>query len=99
MGRHLATRAERRRSGGIARFAIPVVTGVVAFGAVTAFAATLSVSSKSLASGNATVTSCNASANVTYNTAYAATLPGYKVSTAPVTTAAACNGLSFKVTL
>ncbi|HWC33453.1 MAG TPA: hypothetical protein VG650_01380 [Mycobacteriales bacterium] len=72
---------------------------MVVFGAVTAFAASLSVSSKSLGAGNATVSSCNASAAVTYNTAYSSTVPGYKVSTAPVTTAAACNGLAYKVTL
>jgi len=75
------------------------VAGVVVFGAVTAFAASLSVSSKSLGSGNATVTSCNASASVSYATVYASTIPGYKVSTAPVSTAAACTGQAYKVTL
>ncbi|MDQ1684225.1 MAG: hypothetical protein QOC82_962 [Frankiaceae bacterium] len=99
MGSHAQTGRSRRTRGGIARFAIPVVTGVVIFGAVTAFAATLSVNSKSLGSGNATVSSCNTAATVTYTTAYAATLPGYKVATAPVTTAAACNGFAYKVTL
>lgn len=69
------------------------------FGAVTAFAATLSVSGKTLGSGNATVSSCNSGATVTYNTTYSATLPGYKVGTAPVTTAATCNGFAYKVTL
>jgi len=69
------------------------------FGAVTAFAASLTVSSKSLGAGNATVSTCNATAAVTYNVAYSATLPGYKVTTAPITTAAACNGLSYRVTL
>ena len=81
------------------RFLAPVVVGVIVFGAVTAFAASLSVSSKSLGSGNATVSTCNATAAVTYNVGYASTLPGYKVTTAPVTTAAACNGLSYRVTL
>jgi hypothetical protein len=78
---------------------IPVATGVVIFGAVTGFAATLSVSSKTLGSGNASVSSCNSAATVTYTTAYSASLPGYKVATAPVTTAAACNGFAYKVTL
>lgn len=99
MGSHAANDRAGRRRGGALRFAVPAVTGVVVFGAVTAFAATLSVSSKSLGSGNATVSSCNASATVTYNTTYASSLPGYKVSTAPVTTASGCNGMSFKVTL
>jgi hypothetical protein len=78
---------------------IPAVVGVVTFGAVTAFAATLSVSSKSLSAGNATVATCNATAQVSYTTSYASTLPGYIVATAPVTTAAACSGMSYKVTL
>ena len=98
MGSHAAHR--RVRPGrGIGRFVIPAATGVVIFGAVTAFAASLSVSSKTLGSGNATVSSCNSGASVTYTTAYSATLPGYKVATAPVTTAAACNGFAYKVTL
>ena len=98
MGTHAETR-RNRHGRGIARFAIPVVTGVVIFGAVSAFAATLSVNGKTLGSGNATVSSCNSGATVTYTTAYSATLPGYKVATAPVTTAAACNGFAYKVTL
>lgn len=81
------------------RFVVPVVAGVLVFGAATAFAASLSLNSTSLASGNATVASCNASASVTYTTAYDATIPGYKVATAPITTAAACAGLAYKVTL
>lgn len=81
------------------KYLVPVVAGVAVFGAVSAFAATLTVNSKSLGSGNATVASCNASANVTYNTAYVSTLPGYKVSTTPVATAATCTGMTFKVTL
>lgn len=89
----------RARRPQFARLGVPVVAGVVVFGAVTAFAATLSVGSKTLGSGNATVASCNATANVTYNTAYASGLPGYKVTTAPVTTAAGCAGMSYKVTL
>jgi hypothetical protein len=81
------------------RFLVPAVAGVVTFGAVTAFAATLSVTSKSLGSGNATVAGCNATAAVTYNTTYSASLPGYKVSTAPVITAVGCATMSYKVTL
>jgi hypothetical protein len=81
------------------RFLVPLSVGVVTFGAVTAFAATLSVSSKSLGAGNATVATCNASAQVSYNTTYASTLPGYKVTTAPVTTAIGCALMSYKVTL
>ena len=76
-----------------------MLVGVVVFGTVTAFAASLNVGSKSVGSGNATVSTCNATAAVTYNVAYSASLPGYRVTTAPITTSAACNGLSFRVTL
>jgi hypothetical protein len=95
MAHHAAPRSPRR----LKRLAIPLVAGLVVIGGVTAFAASLSVSSKTLGSGNATMTSCNATAAVSYNTVYSATVPGYKVSTAPVVTAAACNGLAYKVTL
>src|SRR4051794_39638148 len=88
MGAHAA---KKRRTPRVRkRFLIPAVAGVVTFGAVTAFAASLNVTSKSLAAGNASVTSCNASAAVSYNTAYLASLPGYQITTAPVTTAAGC---------
>jgi hypothetical protein len=98
MAKHAAA-TRRRRPSGIARFAIPAIVGVAVFGSVTAFAASLSVGSKTLGSGNATVASCNAAAQVTYNTAYASTIPGYKVTTAPLTTAVGCATMAFKVTL
>ena len=98
MGNHAAPRA--RRLPRPKRFLVPAVAGVVTFGAVTAFAATLGVTSKSLGSGNATVASCNATANVTYTTAYSSASPiGYKVATAPVTTALGCASMAYKVTL
>jgi hypothetical protein len=99
MPRHAQSEQAAPARKPIARFALPLITGITVFGAVTAFAASLAVSTKSLGAGNATVSSCNASATVSYNTVYSATLPGYKVSTAPVTTAAGCNGLAYKVTL
>ena len=97
MGKHQARRSFRPT--GFARFALPAVVGVVVFGSVTAFAASLSVTSKTLGSGNATVASCNASVSVSYNTAYASTIPGYKVTTAPVTSAVGCATMAYKVTL
>ena len=81
------------------RIMIAVVVGAIAFGSMFAFAATLNVSSTSLGSGGATVASCNATAAVTYNTAYQASLPGYKVTTAPVTSAVGCGTMAYKVTL
>lgn len=79
------------------RYLVPVLAGVVVFGGVTAFAATLTVSSDTLGSGDSVVASCNATAKVSYTTAFAT--GGYKVATTPITTAASCKGLSYKVTL
>jgi hypothetical protein len=81
------------------RIALALLAGAVVFGAVYAFAASLSVSSSGLGAGNASVSACNASATVTYNTSYSATVPGYKVTTAPVTSAVGCATKSYKVTL
>jgi len=81
------------------RIVIIGVLGVVVFGAVFAFAAALTVNTKSLAAGSGTVAACNSSATVSYNTAYSVTLPGYQVTTAPVTSAATCLNMPYTVTL
>ncbi|HEY2214404.1 MAG TPA: hypothetical protein VGH31_05055, partial [Acidimicrobiales bacterium] len=81
------------------RHAVPLIAGLVVFGAVTAFAAGFSVSSTTIQSGSATVGGCGAIAAVTYNMAWDAGLSAYKVSTAPVTTGAGCKGMSYKVTV
>jgi hypothetical protein len=99
MGAHSAGRRPRGKRWGAKRFLIPAVAGVVTFGAVTAFAATLSVSSNKLSAGNTTVANCNAAAQVSYATAYASSIPGYAVSTATITTASTCAGMAYKVTL
>lgn len=84
----------------LTRLVIPVVAGVAVFGAVTAFAATLNVTSTSLASGNATVAACNSGATITYNVAYnTTTTAGYKVTTSPITSAAACATMAYRATL
>lgn len=88
------------------KFLLPIVVGVVVFGAVTAFAATLTVNSKSLAAGNGTVTACNTSAAATY-TSTLATSGGntgkYVVTGGTLTTdglsPSACKGMSYRVTL
>lgn len=79
------------------RYLVPLVAGLAVFGMVTAFAATLNVGSKSLGSGDATVTSCNANASVSYTTAFVG--GSYKVATAPVTTPSGCATKDYKVTL
>jgi hypothetical protein len=83
----------------IKRLLVPAVGGVVVFGVVTGFAASLTLNSKSVGAGNATVASCNASASISYNTSYSATIPGYKVGTTPFTTAAGCASMAYRVTL
>ena len=83
----------------LVRFAVPVIAGVAIFGATTAFAASLNLSGTGLGAGNATVASCNASATISYNTAYISTQPGYKVTTAPIASAASCGSKAFKATL
>ena len=99
MAAHVAGTRRRPRRRADKRFLIPVVVGVVTFGAVTAFAASLSLSSKSLGAGNASVSACNATAQVTYTTSYSASLPGHIIATAPVTTAAGSANVSYRVTL
>jgi len=89
------------------KYLLPIGIGVAVFGAVTAFAASLTVNSSSLGAGNATVGSCNSSAAVSYDTVGTTATKTYKVTTATVTTpavvapatSAVCGGMSFKVTL
>jgi uncharacterized membrane protein YesL len=79
------------------RYLMPLLAGVIVFGAVTAFAASLTVSSKSLGSGNATVSSCNSTAAVSYTTSFVS--GNYQVATLPVTSAAGCASMAYKVTI
>jgi hypothetical protein len=83
----------------VKRYLVPIAAGFVVFGVATAFAASLTLTGTSLGSGNAATASCNATASVTFNSSYASGLPGYKVTTAPVTTAVACATKAYKVTL
>jgi hypothetical protein len=83
----------------VKKLLVALVLGAAVFGAVFAFAASLTVNSKSLAAGSGTVAACSASAAVSYNSVYSSAIPGYKVSTAPVTSAAACANMSYRVTL
>jgi hypothetical protein len=80
----------------VKKFLLPIGAGVVVFGVVTAFAASLSVSSSSLGSGNATVAACQSDAAVTY------TLTGANVHEAVVTfsggNAGDCDGMDAQVT-
>jgi hypothetical protein len=81
----------------VKKFVLPVGAGVVVFGVVTAFAASLTVNTESLAAGNATVDACQDTADVSY------THSGTTITGATVTfsngTAGACDGLDAEVTL
>jgi hypothetical protein len=81
----------------VKKYLLPLGAGVVVFGVATAFEASLSVSSSSLGSGNATVAACQSDASVTYTT------NGTKFATAVVTfsggSAGDCDGMDAKVTL
>ena len=88
------------------RYLLPIGAGVVVFGVATAFAASLTVNSKSLGSGNTTVAACNSSATVAYTTAAitSGTNKGkYQVTGGTLTTVAGspsvCSGKSYQVTL
>lgn len=86
------------------RYLVPVVAGVAVFGAATAFAASMTVTSQTLGSGNGAVNSCSAAATAAYSstgmTYQSGNTPrGYEVGTVPITSDAACAGKAFKVTL
>jgi hypothetical protein len=85
----------------VKKYALPIGAGVVVFGVVTAFAATLNVSSSSLSAGNALVNSCTANAKVSYavagGTVSTATVKTYAIDGTTLTTT--CNTMSTEVTL
>ena len=84
------------------RLLIALAVGTVVFAGAYAMAASLSVSSTRLGSGNAAVTSCDTDGIATsYTVSYSATgTAGYKIDTAEISgVAPACNGGSMKVTL
>ena len=88
------------------KYLLPIGVGVVVFGAVTAFAASLTVNTKGLGAGNATVGTCNSSASANYvsTLATSGTNKGkYVVTGGTLTTdglsPSACKGMSYKVTL
>jgi hypothetical protein len=83
------------------KFLIPLVAGVAVFGSVTAFAATMNVTSNGLGAGDAAVAACDDNAAVSYVTGLDATTHQYAVTSVTVTTTGAgdCGGMAFKVSL
>jgi hypothetical protein len=80
------------------RILIAMVAGIAVFGAAMAFAASLTLGSDNLAAGDATVTTCDASVNATYNVTFTGGV--YTVSNVTVSNiAAGCAGQKVGVTL
>ena len=81
------------------RLVVPVVAGIAVFGTVSAFAASLNLTSDDLASNEVPVNACSADAvNAAYKTAYTAG-SGYTVTDVTLTSPTACLGQLVKVTL
>ena len=86
----------------IKRLVVALAAGAVVLGAVTAFAASMNVTTTTLGASSATVSACNSAAAATYAPTYSATAGGYVVNTVTVTTSGSlsgCGGMSFQVTL
>lgn len=84
------------------RFLIAGLVGIMVFAIVFGVAASLTVTASSLGAGTGTVASCDTNGVTTsYDTAYSASVAGYKVTTVHVTGIATpgCDGLGMKVTL
>lgn len=84
------------------RLLVALAVGTIVFAGAYAMAASLSVSSTRLGSGNAVVTSCDLDGVATsYTVSYSTTgTAGYKIDTAELSgVAPACNGGTMKVTL
>ena len=78
---------------------LPAVLVALAMFAVVGYAASLTLNTKTLAAGSSAVSACNASASVSYNSTYSSGLPGYKVTTAPITSAVACASMAYRLNL
>ena len=83
------------------RALVIAVAGVLTFGAVYGFAASLNLTTDSLGAADNTVAACQAGAlNATYTSTYSATVPGYTVGTVTVTgLASTCYSKAYKITL
>jgi hypothetical protein len=83
------------------RFAIALGVAGVVFSGIYGLAASLTVTSGSLGSGNATVAACqSATLTPSYATSYSSATPGYNVGIVTVNgLAATCYGKTFKIDL
>ena len=83
------------------RALIIAIAGVLTFGAVYGFAASLNLTTDSLGAADTTVAACQAGAlTATYTSSYSSTVPGYAVGTVTVTgLASTCYAKAYKITL
>ena len=83
------------------RALILALAGVLTFGAVYGFAASLNLTTDSLGAADTTVAACQAGAlTATYTSSYSTTVPGYAVGTVTVTgLAATCYSKVYRITL
>ena len=85
----------------VKRALVLALAGMLTFGAVYGFAASLNLTTDSLGAADTTVAACQAGQlTATYTSAYSATVPGYAVGTVTVTgLASTCYSKAYKITL
>lgn len=75
------------------RYVTAAVVAATLGGGAFAYAAGITVSSKSLGAGSSSVAACNSTTSVSYATSWDATNSQFSVKSVTVTSAAACNGM------
>jgi hypothetical protein len=85
----------------VKRASILALAGLLTFGAVYGFAASLNLATDSLGAADTTVAACQAGQlTATYTSTYSSTVPGYTVGTVTVTgLASTCYSKAYKITL
>lgn len=81
------------------KWILATTVGAIVFSSAYAFAATLGVTSNSLAAGNASVAGCAASVTASYTIAYDSSLPGHRVSGVNLDNLVSCAGKVITVDL
>ena|SRR6476646_746847 len=85
----------------VKRALVIALAGLLTFGAVYGFAASLNLTTDSLGAADTTVAACQAGQlTATYTSTYSATVPGYAVGTVTVTgLASTCYSKAYKITV
>jgi hypothetical protein len=83
------------------RLAMVLSAGLLTFGTIYGFAASLNLNTESLGAAQTTVAACQAGAlTATYSSSYSASTPGYSVGTVTVTgLTSSCYSDAYKITL